>query len=262
MSGVEQTAKPLLASQKRLLQALAMTEVPLDAFPVSHLPAKVTRVRERPQRRRMPPLEHWRNERVVYERPRGSRTPEIAGVALNMAPRPALERPRRLGCHVLKAPPPWRERAESVTEFVGLSTAELTSRIFTLRMPQRAGQRPPTVRLPPALGQIFVLDGGVRCTYEGDPAGTELRLLAGDTALLRDEGRAVLAAPAELGGDEELAGGGGFARFFWVQVAAAGEPERPPASAARSAGPGLKDERPSPRTAPSRPLPPATPFEL
>lgn len=40
---------------------------------------------------RFPPLEAWRNERVVFERPLGSSAPQMRGVILNTAADPGLD---------------------------------------------------------------------------------------------------------------------------------------------------------------------------
>ncbi|CAJ1330266.1 unnamed protein product [Effrenium voratum] len=46
--------------------------------------------RNRGARVRFPPLEAWRGERVVFERPPGSKTPQMRGVVLNTAADPGL----------------------------------------------------------------------------------------------------------------------------------------------------------------------------
>jgi len=242
---VECSAKPLRPSmsQKPELRALTLTEVPLDAFP------EISLAEGRPRRRRLPPLESWRNECLVYERPRGSKAPEVAGVTLNLGPRAATDPPRQLGFTVLQAPLAQEEPLEREKEFVGLATPELETRIFTLPL---GGSRPRTVKLPPARGQIYVIDGAVRCAYEGDPVAAELRLLAGDTALLREESRAVLVAPAELEGGE---GHGSVARFFWIRLKVS-EPAAAAKVIAKSSPKLLKAERSSPRPA-LQPLPPS-----
>eukprot|EP00435_Cladocopium_sp_Y103_P057354 s705_g19.t1 len=47
--------------------------------------------RNRGTRVRFPPLEAWRNERVVFERPHGSSAPQMRGVILNTAADPGLD---------------------------------------------------------------------------------------------------------------------------------------------------------------------------
>jgi len=239
--------EPLRPSTRKQERALALAEVPLDAFMITQVQNAVA-VKGRPRRCRFPPLESWRNERLVYERPRGSKVPGVVGVELNLGPRPSTDPrpPRHLHCKALQAPTYKQEVV--VEESVGLSTPELETRSFVL--PGVApGRRPHTVRLPPARGQIFVMDGSVRCAYEGDPVAAEMCLSAGDTALLRDERRAVLVASAELEG--------GVVRFRWVQVKvpAPGRPIVKPAAE-------LKAERPSPRPSLQPVLPPAAYLEL
>mmetsp|Transcript_104182 Transcript_104182/g.271279 ORF Transcript_104182/g.271279 Transcript_104182/m.271279 type:complete len:112 (-) Transcript_104182:90-425(-) len=46
--------------------------------------------RERPKRQCMRPLQVWRNERLIYERPPGSPLPQIRGILLNAAGEPGL----------------------------------------------------------------------------------------------------------------------------------------------------------------------------
>lgn len=73
---------------KRRRQSDSFLLVPAPATPQS---APSTR----PQRRRIPPLDHWRNERPVYERRRGSLTPSLAGtIVVESAEKQAA--PRRM----------------------------------------------------------------------------------------------------------------------------------------------------------------------
>ncbi|CAE8602270.1 unnamed protein product, partial [Polarella glacialis] len=53
-------------------------------------PSELPRLSSRPRRHCLPPLETWRNERVVFERPPGSPTPQIRGVVLNTSADPSL----------------------------------------------------------------------------------------------------------------------------------------------------------------------------
>mmetsp|Transcript_49806 Transcript_49806/g.115639 ORF Transcript_49806/g.115639 Transcript_49806/m.115639 type:complete len:516 (-) Transcript_49806:196-1743(-) len=202
--------RPPRGSRKQELRTLALAEVPLDSLVASKLETAGAAT-QRPQRLRFPPLETWRNERLVYERPRGSEVPCVVGVQLNLAPRALTDPPRHFACTSLEAPS--FPTLDAVEESVGLSTAELSTRLFT--MPPAQARRPaPTVRLPPACGQLHVLDGAVRCAYEGDDVAAEMRLLAGDTVLLRDWRRAVLVASLDHGRASQNC----VSRFLWVQV--------------------------------------------
>lgn len=49
------------------------------------LGGKIETHRRRPRRTCFPPLQRWRNERIIYERPAGSSLPQVKGVVLNAA---------------------------------------------------------------------------------------------------------------------------------------------------------------------------------
>jgi len=203
----------------------------------------------RPQRNRLRPLETWRNERVIYKRPPGSLVPCVAGVELNFAPRPADSPPRQLG-HAAVQPPPLRQNDTSgIVEFVSHSTAQLETRIFTLPAPRR-GQRLPTVALQPAWGQLFVLDGEVRCALEGDTLDGELRLGTGDTCCLREADRVALVAPFEVQKAAQNVAAC-TARFLWVYVKAPASPEPKDALSC----PGAKEPQPLPQVVQPEPEP-------
>lgn len=55
-----------------------------------------TRVDGRPSRRRFPVLQHWKNEHLVYERPRGSEQPVVSAVEFKASPVHHIDSPRRL----------------------------------------------------------------------------------------------------------------------------------------------------------------------
>jgi len=183
---------------------LLLTTVPLASFKIR---TEVQSNRGYPRRIRMRPLETWRNERVCYERLKGSSTPSVAGVALNMAPRPTNNLPRKLDLSVLQVPP---ASASGGIEFTGLSTSTLKSRVFSLPG-WRTGNQPCTVALPPTPGILFVLEGKIYA--EGTSVGGKLELGKGDAAALPQSDEAVLVTPAGPRHPGALG-----ARFLWVQV--------------------------------------------
>lgn len=197
-SGLRQSNRRTLAA----LRAPALTQVPAEVFKGLESPAK------RPKRCRMPPLQSWRNERLVFERVAGSMTPTLAAVELNMsAPLEESSPPRMLQLPALQPP---LESMEA-TEFVGISTKIFTSKLFALPLAPRTGS-PCTVVLR-GVGIIHVLDGSLRFAKEGDE-GEEI-LPEGGTRLVKDAGPKLL-APAERAtnaAEEGLAG----VRFRWLE---------------------------------------------
>lgn len=228
---------PLVASPKPLAErALAMVTVPLAALAPPALgvhrssgrasaaaaekevvdgarAGSTATPRQRPQRQRFPPLEAWRNERVVYCREPGSPAPGVAALQLNLAPRPDRAPPRDFGCTGLQVPD-----SDSVAEIVGLSSERVDSRVFTL-MARPAGRRPHVVLLQPTRGLLYVLEGRAR-VCEGDHGEVELE--EGDTAVFQGRASKVLVAPA-------LPGRGVGVRFRWVAIRRpAAAAEQPP----------------------------------
>jgi len=201
------------STSKDALCGLAISEVPLSAFGSGDAVAK--EAAGRPRRTRFRPLEGWRNERVVYERQQGSKMPSIASVALNFAPRPTNVSARQLDCNSIQVPPQMLQESGTtqpggVTEFVGLSTPVLMSKVFALPGHQE-GRKPQTVALQPARGGFLrVIEGKVRCGREGARAQDEFDMEKGDSAALTPHKADVLVAAAGAEG----------ARILWVQVRA------------------------------------------
>eukprot|EP00933_Yihiella_yeosuensis_P044122 TRINITY_DN39219_c0_g1_i1.p1 TRINITY_DN39219_c0_g1~~TRINITY_DN39219_c0_g1_i1.p1 ORF type:complete len:285 (-),score=64.69 TRINITY_DN39219_c0_g1_i1:76-930(-) len=77
LRGLDLVEVPLL----EFSAAAGGTESQAEAFPGS---------RRRPKRNCLPPLEAWRNERIIYERPPGSPMPQAKKVVLNTAADPGL----------------------------------------------------------------------------------------------------------------------------------------------------------------------------
>eukprot|EP00448_Togula_jolla_P031295 CAMPEP_0170624178 /NCGR_PEP_ID=MMETSP0224-20130122/30092_1 /TAXON_ID=285029 /ORGANISM="Togula jolla, Strain CCCM 725" /LENGTH=442 /DNA_ID=CAMNT_0010950679 /DNA_START=93 /DNA_END=1422 /DNA_ORIENTATION=- len=141
-------------------------------------------------RSRCRPLEAWRNERVLYERPKGSKTPSVVGVLLNRAEggtRQALPLP------VLQVPAVGSAEAGTL-EFVGLSVNSMESRILYLPA-ETPKSGPVSVVIPRASGGVLhVLNGSVRLAREGAGVDQEMTMARGDTARLPRGPRRLLAA--------------------------------------------------------------------
>eukprot|EP00927_Polykrikos_kofoidii_P009075 TRINITY_DN13766_c1_g2_i1.p1 TRINITY_DN13766_c1_g2~~TRINITY_DN13766_c1_g2_i1.p1 ORF type:complete len:933 (+),score=150.71 TRINITY_DN13766_c1_g2_i1:1285-4083(+) len=179
------------------------------ARPVSLRPAS--------KRCRMRPLEAWRNERLVYERPPGSKLPHVAAVSLNCGLRDSTVR-RLPVCQLQATPVPQSTSAE----LFGLSNDGMKSCIVSLPAWDRRKQREPfTVALwgtgseriaARSQGFLHVLDGEVRFAQEGlDGTGQdEIKLRKGDSSALTCNGRPWLVASTE----EARSG----ARLLWVVV--------------------------------------------
>jgi len=156
--------------------------------------------------------------------------PTVAGLQLNLAPRPDDEMPARgLACMTLQVPEQTAESAQSGGQIVGLATDAFQNQVFTL--PARpAGQRPHTVSLRPARGILHVLEGRVRC--EGELG--EVELCEGDTAVFRGQQAEALVAAASPGR-------GVAARFRWVLICLPVRRATAQQDALQDAGPAVTD---------------------
>lgn len=190
-------------SRGALLNNSALVEVPLAAFEDAGPSSG-----GRPKRRRMPPLEFWRNERIVYERLPGQECMGIRSVVLNRAERPA-DAPRALDtashCMPLRAlQPEVQEGTAAICE--GISTSEVQTHVLSLPA-QGARKSPITLMLPSSgpdggrasKGILHVLEGRIRCAR----AGTELEreFCRGDSAKIQcgQEAAALVAAAGTEG---------------------------------------------------------------
>lgn len=200
---------PLKSSRMQAIRALAIAEVPLAA-----LAGTAPRYsRDWPQRIRMPVLEAWRNERLIYKRPPGSVVPEVCAVAVNLGPRPDDVAPRQLGCTALQVPQAWPEGG-NCGEVAGLSGPVIESRSFTLPA-TRGARQPCTAALGQACGLLHVHEGAVRYLLVGGAGevGTgHVELFAGDTAVLSKGSMELLVV---AGAAAQPCSG---ARFRWVHV--------------------------------------------
>ena len=147
----------------------------------------------------MPPLQAWRNERVVYERAANSQLPTVVAVELDMARASA-----DLKLTALQLPLPEIE----ASEFAGISTKKMRSKIYALPLQPSPTAGPCTIALC-GPGLIHVLDGSLRFAKETEKK--ERMADAGTTILLKDT-ESHLLAPADIDGE------GSGVRFFWVEV--------------------------------------------
>ena len=148
----------------------------------------------------MPPLQTWRNERVVYERTASSQAPAVVAVELDMARASEVE----LKLPAVQLPLPDIE----ASEFAGISTARMTSKVYALPSQTSRSGQPCTVALC-GPGLIHVLDGSLR--YAKETEKKEKMADTGTTLLLKDADCHLL-APADRDGE------GLGVRFFWVEV--------------------------------------------
>lgn len=190
----------------KLRQLGALARVPVDAFasPESHvMKVEPETLGGRPKRQRMPPLQSWRNERVVYERTTSSRTPRVVAVELDMAR--ASQAPYGMRLPALQLPLSDIE----ASEFAGITTKKMQSKVYQL--PSQASS---TTGLPCTIelcgpGVIHVLEGSLRFAKETDKK--EKMVDAGTTILLKDASSHLL-APADKDGESS------GVRFFWVGI--------------------------------------------
>lgn len=192
---------PLKASNTGTLKKLhskALLEFPLDMFKASE--------GSRPRRCRVPPLESWRNERLVYERLAGSLTPSVAAVTLDMSVEKTTARTLEI-----PALQPALDSFDAV-ELVGITSQYLISKVYALPL-SRLKEAPCTVTLQ-GTGVIHVLDGTLRFGVEGAKASKAEVVRAGGTMLVKGPGRK-LVAPAYAASRGEHGSAG--VRFRWVQ---------------------------------------------
>eukprot|EP00933_Yihiella_yeosuensis_P015272 TRINITY_DN13379_c0_g1_i2.p1 TRINITY_DN13379_c0_g1~~TRINITY_DN13379_c0_g1_i2.p1 ORF type:complete len:476 (-),score=94.64 TRINITY_DN13379_c0_g1_i2:107-1534(-) len=188
-------------SEMSTVRSLVLTTVPVDAL--SSGTHSGDGESQRPQRVRMRPLEHWRNERLIFNRSKGSKLPAVVAVELNQGPKPDTDPSSRLPltCWGVLQPP------VTQVECKGLCTENLTSKVY--RLPARAaGETPYTVALQ-GMGIVHVYEGTLRFALAGKVYKEET-LKAGGTLLVRGGKKPMLAAPEE--------GSSAGVNFQWVAV--------------------------------------------
>jgi len=186
-----------------------MMEVPIDAFATPE--ADDEPPRRYPRRTRIPVLESWRGERVIYERLPGSKTLSVRGVQLNCAPR--AESMTQTDQRVISAQA--AQQAKPVlldgqqAEFNCTKTSSSSIKLVVLP-PFSGTVNPPTFVLPAfSLGHLFVIEGSLRFAVEGEEDKAVLN--TGDHMLLPGSDREALFASA---GARGASAGAKFKIFF------------------------------------------------
>ena len=192
---------PLRASPTSTLKKLhasALLQFPVEMF-------EKASPGSRPRRCRVPPLQSWRNERLVYERVAGSLTPSVAAVTLDMS----VDKTTARTLEIPALQPPLDFDA---VELVGITSEYLISKVYALPL-SSSKQSPCTVTLE-GTGIIYVLDGALRFGVEGAKNSKTEVVRAGGTMLVKGAGRKLVApAYAAQRGEPGSAG----VRFRWVQ---------------------------------------------
>eukprot|EP00747_Dinoflagellata_sp_TGD_P126222 gnl/TRDRNA2_/TRDRNA2_174266_c5_seq11.p1 gnl/TRDRNA2_/TRDRNA2_174266_c5~~gnl/TRDRNA2_/TRDRNA2_174266_c5_seq11.p1 ORF type:complete len:951 (-),score=143.04 gnl/TRDRNA2_/TRDRNA2_174266_c5_seq11:946-3378(-) len=99
-------------------QPFTLVEFPLERWQSEPSSKCAERCTSRPVRRRVRPLEHWKNEAVVYERQPGSQLPTVAAIVVAKPKLPGDEAHRRLSLESLPLPSPIRDESISPPEKV------------------------------------------------------------------------------------------------------------------------------------------------
>lgn len=189
--------RPRTARWMEEQRGTVLMEIPIEALQEPESADPDTHPRRFPKRIRMPPLEFWRNERVVYERTPGTKTPSIKGVVLNFAPRMQSMGERQVRAQALLEATPVLLEGQKV-EFVSVQSDTLESKLVIL--PPFSGRaNPPTYMLPAfSRGQIYVIEGSARLAFEGERDKAILH--TGDHVLLSGADQEILLASAGIGG--------------------------------------------------------------
>jgi len=160
---------PLKKSKTRKWQSeqrgIALMHVPIGVFASESTSKRV----------RMPVLEYWRGESVVYERKKGSVAPSISGVILNCAPRMPDMGERKVSLPGVELD---FQSLEHEAIILGEDTEKITT--HTIVLPASRSNNPPTFSMSPETnGMVIVLDGAARCGEE--EAAENYLLQKGDT---------------------------------------------------------------------------------
>jgi len=162
----------------------ALLEVPIEALAVAEgeEPDESEQgPRRYPRRVRIPTLDFWRGERVIYKRTKGSATPSVEAVLFNGAPRSENMSSRTIPSRAVQQAKPVIIDGQQA-EFVSTNTQRIESKLVVLP-PFSGSANPPTFVLPPcSMGHLFVIQGSLRYGFEEEyPQAT---LNAGDHLLL------------------------------------------------------------------------------
>jgi len=163
------------------MRGTAMLQVPIEALENTD-ELDCEQRQGRPKRIRIPTLEFWRGERVIYERTKGSAAPSVCGVLLNGAPRGEDLWKRTIPPKAAQlAVPVVVDGAEA--EFVSTASQTISSKLVVLPPFSFGRTNPPTFVLPAfSMGHIFVVEGSVSYGFEGEMKQATLK--AGDHLVL------------------------------------------------------------------------------
>mmetsp|Transcript_14125 Transcript_14125/g.26208 ORF Transcript_14125/g.26208 Transcript_14125/m.26208 type:complete len:509 (-) Transcript_14125:88-1614(-) len=159
--------------------------------------------RKRPQRTRMPPLDFWRNERVIYERKPGDIGFSVAGVVKNCAPHASAEEQtssQRDLKSIVQDPNVAKFQGMNPSSGVisdGVKTNRLSTHSVVIPHWLKHQKKPPTVVLPipsSGCGTIYVVEGSVRLACIFGSKYKEVQLHAGDICNIPDIETQFLAA--------------------------------------------------------------------
>jgi len=159
--------------------------------------------RKRPQRTRMPPLDFWRNERVIYQRKAGDIGFSVAGVVKNCAPHASAEEQtssQRDLKSIVQDPNVAKFQGMNPSSGVisdGVKTDRLSTHSVVIPHWLKHQKKPPTVVLPipsPGCGTIHVVEGSVRLACIFGSKYKEVQLHAGDIFNIPDIEAQFLAA--------------------------------------------------------------------
>lgn len=194
-------------------------EVPIEALHVKGEADSEETGRRYPRRLRIPPLEFWRNEKVIRKRLPGSSTVSIQAVVFNTAPR-SEQAPQR---NIPVQATPMIANDENEVEFACAQTDELQSK-FVVLPPWRGRAQPFTYVLPAmSVCLVYVVEGSLRYAREGEEDKTVIR--AGDVAQFKADQREVLLAPV---GARGVGAGAKFKVFFISSAAVKAKQPRAP----------------------------------
>lgn len=179
------------------LRELCLTEVPA-AMILDEEQAKIStshddEPRIRPRRTRMPPVEFWRNERVLYERREGDIGFSVAGVLKNCAPHSSTDLQTVSEVRSMVQDPNVEKfqgmQPSSGIISNGVSTRGLATHMVVVPHWLKTTKKPPTVLLPipsPAYGSVLVVRGSVRLAWGLESKYRECELHAGDLFKIPD----------------------------------------------------------------------------
>lgn len=184
--------KPRTSRWMQEARGTALFEVSVATQSAHDNPSSPTRPRRYPRRStRIPPLEFWRGEHLVYTREVGSEAPSVSKIVYNCAPRPTDSFERSVP---LQGTPIIGDDTVE-TEFGLAESDSMSSKLVVLPPWQKGRANPPTYVVPAgSIGVVYVVDGSLRYTLEGEEDMAILN--AGDALKMPGSSREALLAAA------------------------------------------------------------------